>query len=113
MDWFDGIRQGRPRLRRRAPEGPDEDERQQRDRLRFARRTLGSFGRGAAWMPNLRGRTFDRTVADVRDWWQMYLDQHPYRLLTGCFAAGLIVGYLIGRSSRGVRTEEEVETQML
>lgn len=108
MDWSDWTQQGRLRLRRRAPEGNEEGG---RDPLRFARRTLGSFGRGAAWRPDLRGRTFQRTVADLQDWWQMYLDEHPYRLLTGMLAAGFILGYLVGRSTRPVETTEVVETQ--
>jgi len=40
----------------------------------------------------------------------MYLDQHPYRLITGFLAAGLLAGYLFGRASGAFEVEEEHES---
>lgn len=87
------------------------DTEQERDRLRFMRRPLGSFGRGATWLPDLRGRSFQRGMADLRDWWQMYLDQHPYRLLAGGLFAGLMVGYLIARMTAVPEINVEIEQE--
>jgi len=105
MDLFKGARRSRFARARFSTEDDAMPE-----RLRSVRRSLGSFGRGARWMPLIRERTFSRAVGEFGDWWQMYLDQHPYRLITGFLAAGLLAGYLFGRASGAFEVEEEHES---
>lgn len=109
MEWFNWTRQTGPRWRFMMQEGAGGGH--EGRSLPFARRTLGSFGRGARWFPARRGQTFKRGLAGFQDWWQMYLDQHPYRLLAAFLAAGFAAGYLAGRNSRSEESEEEIEAQ--
>jgi hypothetical protein len=111
MERLSWIRQRPPRWRLMAREqsGSEGDG----GALPFVRKTLGSFGRGARWLPRDRGQTVRDAFAGFRDWWLMELDQHPYRMLAAFLAAGFMMGLLTRRRARKEEHDEEIEASAI
>ncbi len=78
--------------------GSDSEERPVEPALQSIRRKLGSWGRGAARLPSFRANSAERTLYELRDYLQMMLDRHPYRVLGVTAALGAALGYALAQA---------------